>query len=96
MNFFFHPEADREFDQAIAYYEEREPGLGLEFAEEVYGAITRIIEFPNAWSRLSRSTRRCLVNRFPYGVCFQVKGNVLHIVAVDHLHQRPGYWTDRV
>ena len=43
MRFHFHPEAEQELDQAIQYFEERSPGLGLEFAEEVYAAISRAI-----------------------------------------------------
>ena len=71
MKFYFHPEAERELYQAIAYFEERRSGLGLEFAEEVYAAIFRAIQFPNAWIRMSASTRRSFVNRFPYGLLFQ-------------------------
>ena len=41
------------------------------------------------------NTRRCFVSRFPYGLIFQLKDNVLWIVAVAHLHQRPSYWKDR-
>ncbi len=39
MNFAFHPEAAAEFDEAIKYYEEMEPGLGCHFALEVYSAF---------------------------------------------------------
>lgn len=95
MRLYFHPEADLELDQAIAYYEELRPGLGLEFAEEIYAAISRIIEFPNAWTRLTPNTRRCIVNRFPYGVIYQVRRNVLQIIAVASFHRLPGYWKDR-
>ena len=68
MRFLFHPQADDEFDQAGRYYENCQPGLGLEFAEEVYAAVARIAEYPEAWSPMSKNTRRCLVNRFPFGV----------------------------
>jgi hypothetical protein len=95
MNFRFHPQANEEFEEAVRYYEDRQTGLGLEFAEEVYGAIVRISEYPNAWSPLSKNTRRCLVNRFPYGVVFQVKAGMLRIVAVANLQRRPGYWKHR-
>ena len=95
MRFCFHPRADAEFDEAVRYYEACQPGLGLEFAEEVYGAIRRVGEHPDAWSALSRNTRRCLVNRFPYGVLFQFKSGMLHIVAVANLHRRPDYWRSR-
>jgi len=48
MRFYFHPDADAEFDRAVEYYEQCQPGLGLEFAEEVYAAIARVIEYPGA------------------------------------------------
>jgi hypothetical protein len=70
MRFHFHPEAAAEFDKAVEYYEQRQSGLGLEFAAEVYAAIARIIEYPAAWSPMSKNTRRCLINRFPYGVIY--------------------------
>ncbi len=95
MEFFFHSEADLELDQTIACYEELRPGLGLEFAEEIYAAISRIIEFPNAWTRLTPNTRRCVVNRIPDGVIFQVRRNMLLIIAVANLHRLPDYWKDR-
>ena len=95
MRFAFHPLAEQELDAAVGYYEERQAGLGVEFAEEVYAAIGRISEFPNAWSRLSENTRRCLVNRFPYGVVFQVEKNLIQVIAIANLRRRPGYWKGR-
>ncbi len=96
MKFYFHPEAEAEFDRAVEYYEQCQPGLGLEFMEEVYAAITRIIQYPNAWSALSKNSRRCLVSRFPYGVIYQIKSLTLRIIAVAHLNRRPGYWKERL
>jgi len=96
MKFSFHPDAVAELDMAAAYYEERQPGLGLEFAEEVYAAIARINEYPEAWTAMSKNTRRSLLNRFPYGLIYQVKSGHLRIVAVANLHRRPGYWKERV
>ncbi len=49
MRFHFHPDADTEFDKVVDYYEECQPGLGIEFAEEVYATIARIIAYPRAW-----------------------------------------------
>lgn len=95
MNFSFHPDAEREFDAAVSYYEERQPGLGVEFAEEVYAAILRILRYPEAWAALSRNTRRCLTNRFPYGVIYQIKADTVRIIAVANLHRRPDYWQER-
>jgi hypothetical protein len=38
MTYSFHPEAEDEFNKAVEYYEEIEPGLGYDFAVEVYSA----------------------------------------------------------
>mgnify|MGYP003398578500 FL=1 len=45
MACFFHPEAEKELNDSIDYYEERKTNLGLEFASEVYQTIQRILTF---------------------------------------------------
>lgn len=95
MRFSFHEEAEAELDQTVGYYEDCLPELGLDFAGEIYAAIDRITQFPKAWSLISRRTRRCLVNRFPFGVIYQVKSNHVRILAVADLRRRPGYWRGR-
>jgi len=92
MRFYFHEGAETEFDKAVDYYEECQPGLGLEFTQEVYAAIARVIQFPEAWSPISKNTRRCLVSRFPFGVICRVKPGYIEVVAVADLRHRPGYW----
>jgi toxin ParE1/3/4 len=96
MNYSFHPSASAEFDGAIAYYEGCRTGLGVEFTAEIYSTIERIIEFPHAWTPLSPNCRRCLTNRFPYGVIYQILEDEILIVAVMQLNRRPGYWQDRL
>jgi len=95
MRFYFHEDAETEFDKAVDYYEECQPGLGLEFTQEVYAAIARVIQFPEAWSPISKNTRRCLVSRFPFGVIYRVKSGYIEVVAVADLRRRPGYWQNR-
>ena len=46
MRYVFHPEAEVEFDAAIDYYEDREPGLGYDFAVEVHSTLENILSFP--------------------------------------------------
>lgn len=95
MRFYFHEYAEAEFDRAVEYYEDCQLGLGIEFAQEVYATIDRIIRYPEAWSQMSKNTRRCLVNRFPFGVIYQVKSDFVHIIAVADLRRRPDFWLDR-
>jgi plasmid stabilization system protein ParE len=96
VRFVFHPDAETEFDQAVAYYEASQTGLGLDLADEVLATITRILDYPDAGSLYSKNTRRCLTNRFPYGIIYQVHEDTLRLIAVAHLSRRPGYWESRV
>jgi hypothetical protein len=67
----------------------------LEFAKEVYLAIQNILSFPHAWSPLSTNTRRCLTNRFPYGVIYQIADEEVYIIVVMHLNRESNYWKKR-
>ena len=96
MNVDFLRPAQAEFGDAIAYYNLQSEGLGYEFAAEVKRTLGRIILYPDAWSVLSERTRRCRTSRFPYGIVYQVRGETILIVAVMHLHARPGSWKSRL
>lgn len=96
MKVSFYPEARDELFEAISYYEQCQKGLGKEFAKEVYATIQRIIQFPEAWSKMSENTRRCLVNRFPYGLIYSILENEIIILAVMQLNREPGYWKKRM
>jgi plasmid stabilization system protein ParE len=96
MNVEFLAPARVEFAEAVRHYETQRPGLGDEFAAEVQRTIDRILQYPEAWSLLSRRTRRCPTNRFPYGIIYQVRGDTLLIIAVMHLHRAPLSWRSRL
>lgn len=89
--------AQAEFDDAVAFYESEQPGLGKRFRGEVLRSVSRIIEFPSAYQELSESIRRCLVAKFPYAIIYHhdLDQSEILIVAVGHLHRRPDYWTSR-
>ncbi|MCA9431916.1 MAG: type II toxin-antitoxin system RelE/ParE family toxin [Candidatus Omnitrophica bacterium] len=96
MTFSFHRAAKRELDEAVEYYEDCRLGLGYEFHEEIYRTISRILEYPEAWTQISPRTRRCLTKRFPYGVIYQIKEDRIRVIAVAHSSRRPRYWSERV
>jgi plasmid stabilization system protein ParE len=81
---------------AIAYYNSEEPGLGSQFAAEVRKTIERILQFPNAWTSLSKRVRRCQVNRFPYAVFYSLNNDIVVVIAVLHKHREPRTWQTRV
>lgn len=95
MRFQFHEFAEEEFDKAIEFYESCSQGLGVDFSKEIYAAIERIVRHPDAWTPISKNTRRCLANRFPFGVIYKILNDCIYIIAVADLRRRPNYWRDR-
>ena len=96
MTFGFHPEADEEFVEAVAYYGDCHPGLGIDFSREVYAAIQNAIDYPTMWPEIEDEVRRCLVHRFPYGVLYSIESDGIFILAVMHLHRDPESWKQRL
>lgn len=95
MKISFHPEAEKEFELAIDYYEDCEPGLGQDFSIEVLNCIQAIVDFPLGWPVIEEDIRRCLINRFPFGIVFIVEENEIFILSVMHLRRNPNTWKKR-
>jgi len=95
MIYSFHPDAELELNDAVDYYEECKDGLGSEFAYEVQKTIQRILAFPKAWQKLDEDIKRCLTNRFPFGIIYYQRDNEIIILAVMQLNKEPNYWKSR-
>ncbi len=95
MNVEFLDIAERELDDAFKYYDGIYKGLGLRFIAELESSIERIKLHPTAWQKTSAVTHKCLLNRFPYSIIYQIRGDLLLVVAIASSHQRPNYWVNR-
>ncbi len=98
MKIFFHNEAEKELFEIIDYYENLRTNLGLEFVEQLDLAIEKIRLYPEAWTEVEKGIRRCLINRFPFGILymFDKKENIVYILAIMHLSRDPDYWKKRI
>jgi plasmid stabilization system protein ParE len=92
----FHPAAEDEFISAAQFYERQTEGLGLDFILTVQRTYERLLESPASGPPFGRRLRRVLVPKFPYGLVYRVEPERIYIVAVMHLHRRPGYWRSRL
>lgn len=96
MKIVFLPPAKAELAEAVSYYNTQSEGLGYDLAAEVKKTLERVVQYPDAWPMLSKRTRRCRTNRFPYGVIYQLRPNTLLIVAIMHLSRNPETWKSRL
>ncbi len=95
MRFQYHPDAVKELTDSIKYYEEKSEGLGAEFLDEVEDGIAQVLTHPDSGTLLTDYDRRILLNRFPFGLVYEVSGDLITINAVMHLRRKPDYWKSR-
>ena len=88
-------EAEIELWEAVAYYEERCPGLGLDFARDAKTAVEVIEEHPFRYAQREDGTRRVLLTRFPFLIVYTVEREQLWIIAFAHCKRRHGCWKQR-
>lgn len=90
------PRASADADEAAAWYEAQQAGLGVEFVLELDSAIERAAETPEIYAIQYRNARRVLLRRFPFAVYFMYEGGVVEIFAVLHQRRQPALWRSRV
>lgn len=81
------PEAMSDIRSAMAWYNEREAGLGAAFLEQTDAVFGRIVEQPAHFPIVYREFRRALMRRFPYAVYFIARDEAVIVFAVLH-HRR--------
>jgi toxin ParE1/3/4 len=95
MRVAFHPLAERELNEAAAYYDLERPGLGAVFLAEAERSTRLVVGHPHAAPAVRGTIRRCLLRRFPYALLYRIRGQEIRILAVMNLHRRPAYWVGR-
>ena len=89
-------ETEQEFVESVAYYESREPGLGLRFRDEVVAAVDWIVRYSEVPRLRPRGYRRVNLRAFPHYVAYVIRRETIWVVAIAHGHRRPEFWIDRI
>jgi plasmid stabilization system protein ParE len=87
--------AVREIGEAYEWYEEQVPGLGNELVEALEAQFEIIAESPGLYAETQRGIRRALLSRFPYGVFYASKGDIVSVLGVVHTSRNPRRWPRR-
>ena len=88
--------AEEEFLEAIEYYEDITPGLGLRLKEEVRRTLRWIKANPEMPRERSPRHRRVNCTTFPYYIAYHIRAGEIFVVAIAHAKRRPGYWARRL
>lgn len=92
----FHPEAFKEYQAAVDWYQERNPAAAQRFVLEVEKVVTMIATQPDRFGWYLKPFREAGLVRFPYSIIYRADsaGDVL-VLAVAHSSREPGYWKNR-
>ena len=97
MNYGFHPEAEAEHLETVAYYETQQAGLGASYLAEFESVLERVCEAPTRYSiERKPDIRRVGLSRFPFTILFRESEGTVQVLAVAHHHRRPSYWLSRL
>jgi plasmid stabilization system protein ParE len=90
------PEARDDLDDAYAWYEKQQTGLGEELLARVEACLDSILIRPTMHERVRKDYRRALVRRFPYAVYYSFDEQFVWIYAVFHTARKPSRWRKRL
>lgn len=88
----FSSRALHETGEAQEWYESQSPGLGDEFIAAIELQLKRLEQAPLLYAEAIPKVRRALLPRFPYGLFFTVRGDLVHVLAVLHDARNPKHW----
>jgi plasmid stabilization system protein ParE len=88
----FSARALREIGEAQEWFELQNPGLGEEFIAAMELQLKRLEQAPLLYAEIIPRVRRALLPRFPYGLFYAVRGDLVHVLAVLHDARSPNRW----
>ena len=90
------PLAQRDVDEAAAYYARHREGLDEEFLAELEVGASAIASDPLRFEQVRPGIRRFILKRFPYSIYYRMPdAETVQITIVKHLRRRPGYGMHR-
>jgi plasmid stabilization system protein ParE len=91
----FHPDAQAEYNAALAWYQSRSPRAASRFEAEMERILGLIDASPEMFANYDDEHRFAVLRRFPYSVVYQTQSGQVYVVAVAHSSRSPGYWQGR-
>jgi len=95
MRVVYHPAAVNDLTESAKSHDERVPGLGADFLDEVDRTVSGIAESPVRYAIVRGNIRRCMLRRFPYGVYYHKTSEGIRILVIKHHSRHPDYGLDR-
>jgi plasmid stabilization system protein ParE len=91
----FHPAAQQDADEAVAWYAERSVRAAVRFLGELDRVVGLISDSPDRFQIFDADLRRAVFRRFPFYIVFWADDLKVVVLAVAHGKRRPRFWHKR-
>lgn len=88
----FRRAADQDIDDAFAWYERQQPGLGDQFLKSLGATIEHIRARPLLYPVVRGAVRRAVLRRFPYLLFYLVEPERVVVIGCLHASRDPQAW----
>ena len=78
--------AEAELDEAMAWYEAKQTGLGLRLLDEFYDTVSFLKERPEIYSPVYMNFRRAPVKQFPFVVFYAIDEAQKQVIILSVWH----------
>ena len=94
-------EAAQELEEAVAWYEKEQKGLGARLIDAFEHALQLLREpspplTPYNDEIEGRKIKKLILHKFPFSVIIADIHDSMVIVALAHHSRKPGYWDERI
>ena len=93
--FRYRKKAKVDFFEAAEWYEQQNPGVGQEFADDFKKTLSKIIANPDTYRKVYLDYRRIQFDKFPYFIIYKLGKKMIYIFAVYH-NKRNDSWKKRL
>jgi plasmid stabilization system protein ParE len=91
----FTKEALLDVEDIVIWYEEQRKGLSFDFELCLEVGVNEILRTPKAYQKRYGKIKIRFINRFPCGIHYIIKEDLIIIIAVFHTSRSPKNWSKR-
>ena len=82
--------AEEDLLRGVAFYEAQQQSLGTYFLDSPYADIDSLILYAGIHAKPTGRFHRALSKRFPFAIYYEVKNDIITVVAILDCRQNPG------
>ena len=89
-------DAIADLSAAFEWYEEQLDGLGKEFLISSEASFSFLERTPEVFQSIFEEVKRSPIKRFPFGIFYIIRKDIVHVVAIYHSRRDPEGWKKRL